>query len=159
MKPTTALSSPDAYGTRWSYDRTISVHHGPGGYTVYDTLRRVTHVRQSLDQTRQITRQILDARPQLEWLRSWKHDIYKASRTEVFRETWERVSSDHSVSVWLTRGPEDLDLWRVEIDVNRNHAGRMRSYGWVVEICHGIGPIKARALAWAAHHAQTEESP
>jgi hypothetical protein len=152
MKPTTILSAPDDYGTRWSYDRTVSVHRDPGSYTVFDTLRRVTHVRQSLDQARQITRQILDARPQLEW-RSWIRTVTKTS------ESWEIVSTDYATAVWLTRGPEHLDLWRVEIDTNRDRAGRMRSYGWMVEIHHGIGPIKAQALAWAAHHAQTEESP
>jgi hypothetical protein len=157
MKTTTILSAPDDYGTRWSYDRTISVHRDPGRYTVYDTLRRVTHSRQSLDQARQIARQILDARPQLDWLRSWKH--CKSAGTRVPHEIWERVSFDHNAAIWLTRGPEDPDLWRVEIDVNRHQSGRMRSYGWMVEIHHGIGPIKAQALAWAAHRAQTEESP
>jgi hypothetical protein len=152
VKPSTLLSTPDDYGTRWSYDRTISVHHDPGRYTTYDTLRRVTHVRQSLDGARQITRQILDARPQLEW-RSWIRTVTKTS------ESWEIVSADYATAVWLTRGPIDLDLWRVEVDVYRDRPGRMRSYGWVAEIHHGIGPIKAQALAWAAYRAQMEESP
>jgi hypothetical protein len=155
MKPTTVLSAPDDYGTRWSYDRTISVHHDPGGYTVYDTLRRVTHARQSLHQARQITRQILDARPQLDWLRSWKLATGRDGRV------WERVSSDYATVIRVVHDVHDDNdvnpgFWRIEIDINGD--GRSRSYGWLVEAHHGIGPIKAQALAWAAYRASDEES-
>lgn len=145
------LSAPDDSGARWSYDRTISVRADiPGAYTIRDFITRTTHGRQSLDQARRVVRDTLDARPQLDWVRSWKREGVSSAT----HSWWWRQSADGAVDVRIVRLPEGW--WGIEIDVDRNIEGGVRSYGWRVDGCHPVGVVQAQALAWASYRASDE---
>lgn len=142
------LSNHDDFGTRWSYDYTISVRNAPNGYAIQDTLAKITHVRQSLDSARQVVRQILAQRPQIEWA-AWK----RTGHPQRIGTSWQVRSADGRVFVWIERLPETW--WSIEINVE----GRAYCYSWRVEGHRPIGTVQAQALACATHYATTEDSP
>lgn len=141
------LSNHDDFGTRWSYDLTISVRNAPNGYVIQDTLAKVTHVRQSLDTARQVVRQILDQRPQVEWA-AWK----RTGHPQRVGTSWQVRSVDGLVYVWIERLPDEW--WSIEI----NTEGHAHCHSWRVEGRHSIGAVQAQALAWASYRAANEES-
>lgn len=143
------LSAHDHFGTRWSYDRTISVRNMPNGYIVQDAIARTTHTRQSLDSARQVVRQILEQRPQIGWRDVWK----RTGHPQRPGTSWQIRSEDGVIFVWIERLPEEW--WSIEINIE----GRAYCYSWRVEGHHPISVVQAQALAWAAHRMVNEESP
>ncbi len=143
------LSAPDNFGTRWTYDHTILVRseRAVSGYTVRDEVTGTTHPAESFEQAREIVQEILNDRPQLDWLRSWKRDGHENKAGS----SWRRQSVDGATAVWVTRLLDDW--WSIEIDVNRNVEGGMRSYSWRVEGYRSLGVVQAQALAFASYRA------
>ena len=148
------LSAPDDFGTRRTYDQTIAVRseRAVSGYTVRDEVTGTTHPAESFEQAREIVQEILNDRPQVDWLRSWKRDGHQNRPGS----SWWRESVDRATAVWITRLPDDW--WCIEIDVNRNVEGGMRSYIWRVEGHRPLGVVQAQAVAFASHRATERRS-
>lgn len=142
------LSAPDNFGTRWSYDRTIRVvREANFTYVVDDQITNTTTRKRTLPEARLIVQQILALRPQIDWRRSWRR-IGHALRVGT---SWQRDTPDGSIAIQITR--LSGQWWSIEIDVDRNVEGGVRTYSWHVEGHHAIGVVQVQALAWATHRA------
>lgn len=148
------LSAPDEFGSRWSYDRTIRVAREVDfTYVVHNEVARTTTRSRTLPGARLVVQQILNLRPQLDWRRSWKRHGHPLR----VGTSWRRDTPDGSTAIWIERLPDRW--WSIEIDVDRNVEGGVRTYGWRVEGHHPIGVVQAQATAWAAACAVDQKIP